>query len=171
MGIRDSKKTALGLVISNAVYVITFNVFICIILNNAINSALNQLDPSMSRYAGMSFLPFLLVFAGAIICVVFSVLTVIWEKDTTKAIAAKAKVQLLSLIHILKISKSEHAAVVCDSKKGEFYLVSSQGSLTYLNGQTVNDSVSINTGDNIEVGDSIFIFIAFCTEERRLDNI
>ncbi len=71
----------------------------------------------------------------------------------------------------LKISKSEHAAVVCDSKKGEFYLVSRQGSLTYLNGQTVNDSVRINTGDNIEVGDSRFIFIAFCTEERRWENI
>lgn len=95
--INKGKKTALGLVISNAVYVITFNVFICIILNNAINSALNQLDPSMSRYAGMSFLPFLLVFAGAIICVVFSVLTVIWEKDTTKAIAAKAKAQLIGI--------------------------------------------------------------------------
>ena len=71
----------------------------------------------------------------------------------------------------LKLSKSEHAAVVCDSKKGAFYLVSRQGSLTYLNGQMVSDSVRINTGDNIEAGDSRFIFMAFCTEERRWENI
>lgn len=71
----------------------------------------------------------------------------------------------------MKISAAEHAAIVFDNKNCDFYLISRRGNLTYLNGELSTDSSKIKTGDQIGIGDSLFIFIAFCTEERKWENI
>lgn len=66
-----------------------------------------------------------------------------------------------------KISADSHAAIVFDDKKSKFFLVNENGALTYLNGEQLTQSTEILSGDKITAGDSEFIFIAFCTEERK----
>lgn len=65
------------------------------------------------------------------------------------------------------ISSDCHAAIVFDDKKGCFFIVNDSGALTYLNGERIADSAGLSSGDKINMGSSEFIFIAFCTEERR----
>lgn len=67
----------------------------------------------------------------------------------------------------MKISDKEHAAVVYDNKSNKFFIVNQFASLTYLNSTLVEDSVELNSGDRIKVGDTELTFIAFCTEERK----
>lgn len=66
-----------------------------------------------------------------------------------------------------KISRDSHAGIVYDEKSSKFHLVNQNGALTYLNGKLLIDTSEIISGDKITMGDSDFIFIAFCTEERR----
>lgn len=66
-----------------------------------------------------------------------------------------------------KISKENHLSIVFDEKSGGFYLVNEQGALSYLNGENILNSTGVKTGDVITMGDSDFVFIAFCTEERK----
>lgn len=68
-----------------------------------------------------------------------------------------------------KISRDSHAGIVFDEKSNKFYLVNQNGTLTYLNGKLLPGTSEIVNGDRITMGDSDFIFIAFCTEERRWD--
>ena len=66
-----------------------------------------------------------------------------------------------------KISSKNHAAIVFDDRSSGFYAVNEEGSLTYINGEQLLESREIKTGDRLEMGGSEFIFIAFCTEERK----
>lgn len=66
-----------------------------------------------------------------------------------------------------KISEREHAAVVFDKKTMKFHIVNQFATETYLNGQLVKDAQFLNDGDVIQMGDSEFTFIVFCTEERK----
>lgn len=70
----------------------------------------------------------------------------------------------------LKISADNHSAIVYDDRGNMFYLVNEQASLTYLNGTYTVESVEIKNGDLIQMGDSEFVFIAFCTEDRKWEN-
>lgn len=59
-----------------------------------------------------------------------------------------------------------HGAVVYDSRSNLFHAVSEAGNLIYINGETLEDSRIITSGDTIEIGSSKFVFIAFCEEGR-----
>lgn len=65
------------------------------------------------------------------------------------------------------ISEDNHAGIVFDERTSQFFIVNQSGALTYLNGESLFDNEELLTGDRIKMGDSEFIFIAFCTEERR----
>lgn len=65
-----------------------------------------------------------------------------------------------------KISADNHVAIVFDDKKDTFHIINQQGSLVYLNDESITETRVLKTGDKIVVGDTELIFIAFCTEER-----
>lgn len=66
-----------------------------------------------------------------------------------------------------KVSSDSQIAVVFDDRKSKFHIVNQMGSLTYLNGKNVTETQMLTTGDIITMGDTEFVFIAFCTEERK----
>lgn len=65
------------------------------------------------------------------------------------------------------ISKDTHCSIAYDAKDNLFYLTPSSGCLTYLNGNMLQESVLINSGDVIHIGESEFEFIAFCRGDRN----
>ncbi|MBE5954089.1 MAG: FHA domain-containing protein [Lachnospiraceae bacterium] len=66
----------------------------------------------------------------------------------------------------LYISKDTHCSIVYDAKDNLFYLIPAGGCLTYLNGNMLQETFLINSGDVIHIGESEFEFIAFCRGER-----
>lgn len=66
-----------------------------------------------------------------------------------------------------KISAENQAAIIFDDKSGKFYCSNDYGNLTYLNGVHLTKTEILNSGDEIAMGDNKFIFIAFCTEDRK----
>lgn len=64
------------------------------------------------------------------------------------------------------ISK-KHGAVVYDERSDRFYAVNDTGALTYVNGTLISEPVVLRAGDRIQLGESSFVFIPFCTEDRK----
>ena len=65
-----------------------------------------------------------------------------------------------------EISRENHCSVVYEPKRRNFFLVPGSANV-YLNGQTVNESATLATGDTIGAGGSEFVFIPFCKEGRE----
>lgn len=64
------------------------------------------------------------------------------------------------------ISRESSLAVVYDDRQNQFHAVQQSGGTAYLNGQLLEGTKVIKTGDLIEIGKSEFEFIAFCREGR-----
>jgi pSer/pThr/pTyr-binding forkhead associated (FHA) protein len=69
------------------------------------------------------------------------------------------------------ISREAHAIATFDPKSGKFYLMhGGQGrNLVYLNKSPVLQFSGLNTGDEIELGNTVLRFCAFCTEQFKWD--
>ena len=65
------------------------------------------------------------------------------------------------------ISAKRHMAIVFDDKGAMFYAIGGDGTLTYINGVLLEGTVALNSGDVIELGESAFVFIPYCTEDRK----
>lgn len=64
------------------------------------------------------------------------------------------------------IVENKHFAVVYDPKGVEFYLVCGEGH-TYVNGESVSEQVQLADNDEIQVGQSRFLFVPFCRKGRE----
>lgn len=69
------------------------------------------------------------------------------------------------------ISRETHAIVTFDPKSGKFYLThGGQGrNLVYLNKAPVLQVAELKTGDEIELGNTVLRFSAFCSEQFKWD--
>lgn len=65
------------------------------------------------------------------------------------------------------ISRDEHATIVYEEHNNEFFLVNCRGSSTLLNGMPTEEVNRLESGDMITMGESDFVFIPFCTEDRK----
>ena len=66
------------------------------------------------------------------------------------------------------VSRSGHAVVTYDSKHMDFSVSAGQShGLTYLNGERVDVTNSLNAYDKIEVGETVLMFLPFCGENFR----
>ena len=64
------------------------------------------------------------------------------------------------------IARANHARLVYEPRQRVYLLNHGEGSnLTYLNGSVVTEMVEIESGANIEVGETTLRFQAFCTKE------
>lgn len=64
------------------------------------------------------------------------------------------------------ITRKNHCSVVYDDRKRRFSVVPSSGALTYYNNGLLTKSELLDTGDEIRMGESTFVFIPFCGEDR-----
>lgn len=69
-----------------------------------------------------------------------------------------------------KITREEHCAVVYDDRSNKSFLVPGNGTLTYYRGEMLRSPQEIFTGDELEIGETRFVFIKFCEEERTWAN-
>jgi hypothetical protein len=73
----------------------------------------------------------------------------------------------ISIVDDPEISREKHCSVIYDPKHSEFLLASGEGTNTYYRGKAVTDPVTLSDGDDIGIGASGFVFIAFCKGERN----
>lgn len=66
----------------------------------------------------------------------------------------------------LAVSEKTQCSIVYDPKSNAFYITPGKGTITYLNQQLVKKAMPLHPSDIIEIGNSRFIFIPFCTEGR-----
>jgi len=72
----------------------------------------------------------------------------------------------VSIIDDSAVSRKNHCSIVYEPRNCDYILVAGEGTNTYVNELPLIDPIYLNNGDTIKIGDSIFVFIAFCTEER-----
>ena len=65
------------------------------------------------------------------------------------------------------MARKDHCSVVYEDRKNCFYLVPQKDQETYLNDQRLTEVSQLKTEDKIKVGESRFVFIAFCGGERK----
>ena len=94
--INMGKKIALGMVITDAVYLTIFNIGLWRFLSKWLENALYYADEILKEYVSLSIWIFPIVFAGIAICIVCSVLTVIWENSVNSG-AQKAGAYLIGI--------------------------------------------------------------------------
>lgn len=60
-------------------------------------------------------------------------------------------------------------SIAYDVRSNSFFIVSEQGSITYLNGSLLTDAMELKAGDEIKMGECLFEFIPFCREGHTWD--
>jgi hypothetical protein len=67
----------------------------------------------------------------------------------------------------LAISSDRHCSVIYDPMHNAYFIVPGGGTNTYVNDMVLKSPINLNDGDNICIGASTFVFIAFCTGARN----
>ena len=65
---------------------------------------------------------------------------------------------------------SEQLRIVYDGKGACFYVVPTDGNLTYLNGQVLKEAKPIFKGDKLSTGSSVFVFVPFLDNGKTWDD-
>ncbi len=64
------------------------------------------------------------------------------------------------------ISRDRHASVTYDPKGNEFYVIAENANTVYHNQKLVESAQKLCAGDEIQIGETILLFIPFCQEGR-----
>ncbi|MBQ9157133.1 MAG: FHA domain-containing protein [Eubacterium sp.] len=64
------------------------------------------------------------------------------------------------------VTRDTHCSIVYDDKENQFFVVPGNGTLTYFKGEIVRRPAKLLDGDELEIGESRFVFISFCKGER-----
>ena len=72
----------------------------------------------------------------------------------------------ISIVDDKSVSREKHCSIIYDPKSGDYIIVPGDGTNTYLNDSSLAEPETLKEGDTIGIGDSKFVFIAFCTEGR-----
>lgn len=65
-----------------------------------------------------------------------------------------------------EISEETHCSIVYDDKTNRFSLIPSNGAITYYKGRMISGPETLQSGDELCIGKSRFVFIPFCGEGR-----
>lgn len=66
----------------------------------------------------------------------------------------------------LMVSREKHFSIAYEPHNSSFAIIAGQGD-TYLNGKRVTEPMDLFDSDIIEVGESKFVFVPYCTKERK----
>ena len=72
----------------------------------------------------------------------------------------------VSLRHDMTISRKEHCSIVYDDRSNQSFLVPGNGTLTYYKGEILRQPQQLKSGDEIDIGETKFVFISFCEGGR-----
>lgn len=65
-----------------------------------------------------------------------------------------------------EVAGENHCAVVYEERKGEFYVVPGKGTLTWLDGETLQQAEKLSDGSRIRLGKTTLELAAFCKGEH-----
>lgn len=72
----------------------------------------------------------------------------------------------ISVIDDPAVSREKHCSIVFEPIQKEFMLAPGEGRATYINTRILKEPEALKDGDVIGIGDSKFVFVAFCKGER-----
>lgn len=64
------------------------------------------------------------------------------------------------------ISRKNHCSIIYEPMQSKFYIKPMEN-IIYVNGEMLDGSMELKSGQKLEIGNSEFVFIAFCGEERK----
>lgn len=103
---------------------------------------------------------------GWIVCIKGTVKGKCYEIHMNRNFLGRDKLMDISVPDDLKISRENHLSITYDNKNCRFYVKNENGSVI-VNKGTINSPVEIFENDILEFGDSKYIFIPYCTNERN----
>lgn len=67
------------------------------------------------------------------------------------------------------VSRINHCAIIYEPRQSVFY-VKPMENMVYMDGKMIGQTEEIKSGDEIQIGNSTFVFIAFCGEDRKWED-
>ena len=67
----------------------------------------------------------------------------------------------------LSVSRDSHCSVIYDPLHGDFLLAPGVGTIVHYKGKPLKDTALLEDGDEFGIGESSFVFVAFCKGERK----
>lgn len=64
------------------------------------------------------------------------------------------------------VSRRNHCSIVYEERESRFYVVPMEN-MVYMAGTLLNHAAEIKSGQEIQIGDTVLVFIPFCEGERR----
>lgn len=74
----------------------------------------------------------------------------------------------IALTDDLEITREAHFSIVFEPKSSVYFIVPGAGR-TYLNKKIVTEACELKENDEIQAGQSIYVFVPFCKEGRKWD--
>lgn len=106
---------------------------------------------------------------GWILCVRGTVRGKSYELHMNRNFIGRDKLMDVSIPDDLLISRKNHLSVIYDGKTHSFFVKPENGSVA-INGTSVVHPVPVHENDILSFGNSSYIFIPYCTEERNWDD-
>lgn len=103
---------------------------------------------------------------GWIVCVKGTVRGKSYELHLNKNFVGRNKLMDIPIPDDLQVNRDNHLSLTYDEKHNKFYAKSECGSLL-VNGKLADAAVELAENDILEFGESKYIFVPFCTEERN----
>lgn len=104
--------------------------------------------------------------AGWLVCTSGSVKGKSYELHLGRNYIGRDKKMDIVLTDDNSISRSRHFSIVYDPKSNGFYSVPDEG-FVYINDNLIKEPTRLNDGDEIHVGNTVYVFVAYCNENRR----
>ncbi len=66
-----------------------------------------------------------------------------------------------------EVSRSNHSSLVYDPKNNEFAVLRGENASILRNGKPVMEAEYLSDGDELTIGGSLYVFVAYCREGRK----
>ena len=73
----------------------------------------------------------------------------------------------VAVVKDMAISREKHASIVYDPKGNGFYLAAEEANLVYINEELIQSARPLQENDKVRVGETEFVFVPYCKEERK----
>ena len=103
---------------------------------------------------------------GWIVCVKGTVRGKSYELHLNRNFIGRDKLMDITIPDDLHICRENHLSITYDIKSGKFFAKGEKGSLV-INGTAVSGATEIFENDELEFGESKYVFIPYCSEERN----
>lgn len=103
---------------------------------------------------------------GWIVCIKGTVKGKCYEIHMNRNFLGRDKLMDISIPDDLRISRENHLSITYDNKSNKYYIKDENGSVS-VNFKAISSPIEIFENDILEFGDSQYVFIPYCTNERN----